>query len=178
MSGTFAQKPYVMGESFRPPGAEVDFFLRLHRHLPDEHCGESALSACKYAPDGIPINVENAPVKERQKDPQFRKREQAIQDAQQDRYTMREAADGAKLTIREEVIDDVPVKYQLGNSVRRWGFRFYSILAVIETEDAFHVDYVLTPVLHPFVTNRAISRLRARVSEYIKILKADEHGDH
>ena len=48
---------------------EVGFFLRLHRHLPDEFCGGSPLSNCKYRPDGIPINIANDYVEELQRNP-------------------------------------------------------------------------------------------------------------
>ena len=29
-------------------GREVDFFLRLHRHLPDDLCGGLPIGGCKY----------------------------------------------------------------------------------------------------------------------------------
>ncbi len=65
---------------------EVSFFLRLHRHLPDEFCGGSPLSSCKYRPDGIPINGANDYVEELQKDPDFRQKEKEIEEAVSRRF--------------------------------------------------------------------------------------------
>ena len=60
---------------------EVDFFLRLHRHLPDDFCGRLAIGGCKYRPDGIAINAQNDYVKELQKDPEFVKKEKEVEEA-------------------------------------------------------------------------------------------------
>ena len=35
---------------------EVDFYLRLHRHLPDGICGRTIFGPCFYRGDGEPIN--------------------------------------------------------------------------------------------------------------------------
>ncbi len=60
---------------------EVSFFLRLHRHLPDNHCGGVPFGPCHYRPDGIAINEANDYVEELQKDPAFRAKEKEIEDA-------------------------------------------------------------------------------------------------
>ena len=69
----------------RDPGSawrEVDFFLRLHGHLPDLNCGELATGPCKYTPDGRAINEFNQHVEELRKDPEYVKSEEAVQRAQ------------------------------------------------------------------------------------------------
>lgn len=71
-----------MKETFKPFGGEIDFFLRLHRHLPDKVCGESPLSPCEYREDGIPINVANDYIEELQKNPDFRQKEKEVKEAQ------------------------------------------------------------------------------------------------
>ena len=65
--------PTVIIKDF--PGKNVDFFLRLHRHLPDGFCGTLPIGGCKYRPDGKAINRMNEPLVELQKDPEFVKKE-------------------------------------------------------------------------------------------------------
>lgn len=61
---------------------DVDFFLRLHRHLPDEHCGSSfPFGPCNYRPDGEPINGGNQLLFELQQDPAFLVKEKEVTDA-------------------------------------------------------------------------------------------------
>lgn len=60
---------------------DVDFFLRLHRHLPDDLCGGIPISGCKYRPDGRAINAQNDYVSELQKNPEFVKKEKEIEEA-------------------------------------------------------------------------------------------------
>jgi hypothetical protein len=61
---------------------DVDFYLRLHRHLPDDKCGHSdPFSKCDYREDGIPINFMNDYVEELRKDPEWAKKEQEVQEA-------------------------------------------------------------------------------------------------
>lgn len=60
---------------------EVDFFLRLHRHLPDDYCGGLAIGKCNYRTDGIAINSENDYVEELQKNPEFVKKEKEVEEA-------------------------------------------------------------------------------------------------
>ncbi|HEC65716.1 MAG TPA: hypothetical protein ENI23_10495 [bacterium] len=66
-------------------GKDVDFFLRLHRHLPDRFCGESPIDSCKYRDDGVAINRMNQPLKELQKDPTFVAKEKEVSEAVKDR---------------------------------------------------------------------------------------------
>jgi len=61
---------------------EVDFFLRLHRHLPDGICGGSPLSPCEYREDGKAINEMNDYVEKLQQDPVFRQKEKEVEKAQ------------------------------------------------------------------------------------------------
>lgn len=60
---------------------DVDFFLRLHRHLPDGFCGGLPIGKCKYRKDGEAINWMNDYVSELQKDPEFVKKEKEIEAA-------------------------------------------------------------------------------------------------
>jgi len=64
---------------------EVDFFLRLHGHLPDQNCGGAATGACKYTPDGKAINELNDYVEKLRQDPEYVKKEKAVL-AAQDRW--------------------------------------------------------------------------------------------
>ena len=57
---------------------EVDFFLRLHGHLPDQNCGGAATGACKYTPDGKAINELNDYVEKLRQDPEYVKKEKAV----------------------------------------------------------------------------------------------------
>ena len=66
------------------PGKQVDFFLRLHRHLPDRICGGSAIGACFYRKDGCPINAQNDYVEKLKQDPMFVKKEQEVERAVED----------------------------------------------------------------------------------------------
>ncbi len=71
----------VVNDPFRA-GRQVDFYLRLHRHLPDKNCSErTPFTICHYRPDLVPINKANQRVVELQKDPEFRKKEQEVTDA-------------------------------------------------------------------------------------------------
>lgn len=67
---------------------EIDFFLRLHRHLPDNICGGTTADGrydptcnCMYREDGEPINVANDYVDKLQKDPKFREKEKEVKQA-------------------------------------------------------------------------------------------------
>lgn len=73
-------KKEIKNKSFQSQKV-VNFFLRIHRHLPDKFCGGSPLSNCKYRPDGIPINIANDCVEELQKDPIFRQKEKEVEEA-------------------------------------------------------------------------------------------------
>ena len=68
--------------NFAQSWKEVDFFLRLHRHLPDQICGGNPISNCEYRKDGVPINISNDYVEELQKDPDFRQKEKEVLEAQ------------------------------------------------------------------------------------------------
>jgi hypothetical protein len=59
---------------------DVDFFLRLHRHLPDQLC--NSMFACEYREDGLPINYRNDYVNKLQEDPEFRQKEKEVEEAQ------------------------------------------------------------------------------------------------
>jgi len=58
---------------------EVSFFLRLHRHLPDEICGDSPLGACNYREDRVAINAQNDYLEKLQQDPIFVKKEKEVE---------------------------------------------------------------------------------------------------
>ena len=60
---------------------EVSFFLRIHRHLPDKHCGGFTLGRCHYRKDEQPINMMNGRVSELQLNHEFAKKEQEVKDA-------------------------------------------------------------------------------------------------
>lgn len=60
---------------------EIDFFLRLHRHLPDDICGGIAIGKCNYRKDGHPINAKNDYVEKLQQDPEFVKKEKEVDEA-------------------------------------------------------------------------------------------------
>ena len=60
---------------------EVDFFLRLHRHLPDDICGGYAIGKCNYREDGVAINAQNDYVEKLRNDPGFLKKEKEIEEA-------------------------------------------------------------------------------------------------
>lgn len=64
--------------------AEVDFFLRLHRHLPDKICGGLSIGSCFYRKNGEAINCQNDYVKKLQKNPEFVKKEKEVQKAVRD----------------------------------------------------------------------------------------------
>ena len=64
-------------EAFR----EVNFFLRIHRHLPDANCGGFLLGNCFYRKDGVPINIQNDYVEKLQENPEFIKKEQEVAEA-------------------------------------------------------------------------------------------------
>ena len=81
MKNIIKQAYGVKYEDFQPQ-REVSFFLRLHRHLPDQICGESPLSSCKYRADGRAINVLNDYVEVLQQDPDFRQKEKEVEEAQ------------------------------------------------------------------------------------------------
>ena len=69
--------PHVLNDPFRMQ-RDVDFFLRLHRHLPDDYCGSSPLGACNYRPDGEPINAMNERIDDLRKDPAFIVKEEEV----------------------------------------------------------------------------------------------------
>lgn len=60
---------------------DVDFFLRLHRHLPDSFCGGIPIGDCKYRADGEAINAMNDYVSELKKDPTFVAKEKEVEEA-------------------------------------------------------------------------------------------------
>lgn len=60
---------------------DVDFFLRLHRHLPDYICGKSPVGKCFYRIDGKAINRQNDYVDKLQQNPEFVKKEKEIDEA-------------------------------------------------------------------------------------------------
>lgn len=74
------KKDTVIKDAFKAQ-RDVDFFLRLHRHLPDNFCGGSPLGGCNYREDGKAINEMNEPVSEMQKNPDFVKKEEEILEA-------------------------------------------------------------------------------------------------
>ena len=78
--GKGIKETYIGSNPFQA-SRDVDFFLRIHRHLPDSYCGGSPLGNCKYRPDGIPINIDNDYVEELRKDPEFVKKEKEIDEA-------------------------------------------------------------------------------------------------
>jgi len=59
---------------------DVSFFLRLHRHLPDNVC--NSIFSCKYRKDGMPINGANDYVEKLQKDPAFLAKEKEVEEVQ------------------------------------------------------------------------------------------------
>jgi len=68
--------------------AEVDFFLRLHRHLPDEICGGGTkdgmyapFANCIYRKDGRPINRQNDYVEKLKLNEDFIKAEKEVDEA-------------------------------------------------------------------------------------------------
>ncbi len=63
------------------PGKNVDFFLRLHRHLPDGHCGLSPLGRCNYRGGKRALNWKNKRVVELQKNPRFVEQEKEVKEA-------------------------------------------------------------------------------------------------
>ena len=68
-------------------GKEVDFFLRIHGHLPDQYCGERfPFGKCKYSPDGEPINMANDYVVELRMSESYREKERVVQEAQKKRW--------------------------------------------------------------------------------------------
>lgn len=75
------REPTIIQKDAFAPQREVSFFLRLHRHLPDRFCGESAIGGCKYRLDGEAINGANQPVAELQKDPAFVAKEKEVEEA-------------------------------------------------------------------------------------------------
>lgn len=66
------------------PGREVDFFLRIHGHLPDQNCGDSfPFGTCKYSEGGEPINAMNEPVAILRQNPAYVEKEKAVQQKQE-----------------------------------------------------------------------------------------------
>ncbi len=63
------------------PGRDVDFFLRIHRHLPDEKCGGFPFGACNYRPDLEPLNAHNDYLSILQKNPIFLQKEKEVEEA-------------------------------------------------------------------------------------------------
>lgn len=66
------------------PWRDVDFFLRIHGHLPDQICGRSDIvfGGCEYRKDGIPINAANDYVERLRTTPEYLEQERAVQEAQ------------------------------------------------------------------------------------------------
>lgn len=65
---------------------DVDFFLRLHCHLPDDYCGGLAIGNCEYrrliSHVSMPINIENERIDtKRRESPGFIEEEKKIQEA-------------------------------------------------------------------------------------------------
>ena len=80
------KEPYQVGRSFTPHAfdmqRDVDFFLRIHRHLPDQFCGDKfPFGKCNYRPDEEPINAMNERVDELKKDPLFLEKEREVEEA-------------------------------------------------------------------------------------------------
>lgn len=75
MKGEISKLGNEAGKAWR----DVDFFLRLHRHLPDDFCGGLPIGGCKYRPDGIAINAQNDYVEKLQKNPEFVKKEKEVE---------------------------------------------------------------------------------------------------
>jgi hypothetical protein len=69
----------------RFPGQDVDFFLRIHRHLPNALCG-NVFGDCHFSPraDKFPLNMANRPIEECREDEDFVKQEEQIQQAIKD----------------------------------------------------------------------------------------------
>lgn len=68
----------IKGDPFRD-SKEVDFFLRIHGHLPDGNCGGRwPFAGCQYTPDDRPINEANADIQKLRTDATFQKKEAAV----------------------------------------------------------------------------------------------------
>jgi len=67
----------------------VAFFLRIHGHLPDDVCGKDPISPCEYREDGRPINWRNDYVEKLRKNPEYRKAEQEVLEAQKNGVAIR-----------------------------------------------------------------------------------------
>lgn len=80
MSNKKKKPPTVIIRDFKAM-REVDFFLRLHGHLPDDKCGASPLASCNYREDGIAINRANEPLIELRENPEFVQKEKEVQEA-------------------------------------------------------------------------------------------------
>lgn len=106
-----------MSKNKKPPvviirgslGREVDFFLRLHRHLPDEICGGVDINGeyapfgnCMYREDGQPINVANDYVEKLQKNEGFRLKEKEVNDVVRNKTSLFE---GKKMTKNEAFLN-------------------------------------------------------------------------
>lgn len=72
----------VTGIDYGKAWRDVDFYLRLHGHLPDFFCGEAIpFGKCNYREDGKPINVANDYVEKLRQDPEYRKKEKEVKEA-------------------------------------------------------------------------------------------------
>lgn len=81
LNGADLTKEDVLQDPFKAQ-REVGFFLRIHRHLPDRHCGDAfPFGKCNYRPDGEPINAMNERVDELKKDPAFLVKEKEVEEA-------------------------------------------------------------------------------------------------
>ena len=74
-------KPTIIKREAFQAQREVSFFLRLHRHLPDNICGGTPIGVCNYRKDGEAINWMNDYVEKLQQDPEFVKKGKEIEDA-------------------------------------------------------------------------------------------------
>ena len=60
---------------------DVEFFLRLHRHLPDQICGGSPTGPCFYRADGKAINELNGHVEVLSMNEDFVRKESEVYEA-------------------------------------------------------------------------------------------------
>ena len=75
----------IIKQSAADSWKNVDFFLRIHGHLPDETCGATfPFGDCEYSPleNKDPINALNERVAELRKDPEYVKLEKQVENAQ------------------------------------------------------------------------------------------------
>lgn len=73
--------PIIIRRDIFDPQRGVSFFLRLHRHLPDDICGGLPIGYCYYREDGRAINSQNDYVDKLQQDPDFLRMEAEVEEA-------------------------------------------------------------------------------------------------